>query len=91
MPVVYFLIVTSSELLITSRACGLIFEGYKERGKYGDMCYSTAGLGGGGEDRMPRERMGVAATKRGKWAASFIPWKDENSSIWEPACSEKIF
>ena len=55
------------------------------------MCYSTAGPGGEGEDRMPRERMGMAATKRRKWAASFTPQKDENSSIWEPGCAEKIF
>lgn len=35
----------------------------KEGGMW-DMCYSTAGHGGGGEDRTPRERMGVVATKR---------------------------
>lgn len=33
----------------------------------GDMCCSTAGHGGGGKDRMPRDRMDVMATKRGKW------------------------
>lgn len=70
---------------------GLTLKDIRKEEGMGDMCYSTAGHGGGGEDGMPRERMGVAATKRGKWAASVIPRKDENSSIWEPGCSEKIF
>lgn len=35
----------------------------KEGGMW-DTCCSTAGHGGGGEDRTPRERMGVVATKR---------------------------
>lgn len=30
------------------------------------MCYFRVGHGAGGEDRTPRERMGVVATKRGK-------------------------
>lgn len=54
------------------------------------MCCSTAGHGGGGKNRTPRERMDVVATKRGKWVASLTPQKDENSSRWEPACSKKI-
>lgn len=70
---------------------GLSLKDIRKEGGMADMCYSTAGPGGEGEDRMPRERMGVAATKRRKWAASFTPQKDENSSIWEPGCAEKIF
>lgn len=54
------------------------------------MCNSTAGRGGGGKGRKPRERMGVAATKRGKLAASLTPGKNEESSTWEPACA-KLF
>lgn len=88
LPVIYFSIVTSSEFFITSRACELIFEGNKEEGGIGDVCYSTAGHGGGREDRTDvqrmDERMDVVATKRGKRAASLTPQKDENSSIWEP-------
>lgn len=46
------------------------------------MCYSTAGDGQGGEERMPRETMVVVAIKRGKWATSLTLRKDEKSSIW---------
>lgn len=74
----------SGEFFIISRARELIFEENKEEGGTGDMCYSTAGHGGGREDRTPREKMDVVATKRGKRAASLTLQKDENSSIWEP-------
>ena len=54
----------------------------RKEGGVGDTCYSTAGHGGGEEDRTPRERMGVAAMKREKWAISLTSRQDENSSIW---------
>lgn len=69
---------------------GLSLKNIRKEEGMGDICYSTAGHGGEGEDEMSRERMSVAATKRGKWATSFNPQKDENSSKWEPACF-KIF
>lgn len=54
LPVVYFSIVTSSEL-----ACELIFEGYKEGGRYRGHGLFHSWSWGRGEDRMPwREWIG---------------------------------
>lgn len=55
----------------------------------GDMCYSTAGHGNGREEGMPWEN-GYGGHQERKVGHILDPKKDENSSIWGPACS-KIF
>lgn len=47
----------------------LFLKDTRKEGSVVVMCYFTAGYGGG-EDRTPRERMGVVAIERGTWAAS---------------------
>lgn len=61
----------------------------RKEGSMGDMCYSTAGHGNGREGGMPWEN-GYGGHQERKVGHILDPKKDENSSIWEPACS-KIF
>lgn len=74
---------------IISRACELIYEGYKERGRYvGHALLHSWSWGWRGGQNAQGEN-GCGGHQERKWAVSLTPWR-ENSSIWEPACSEKI-
>lgn len=61
----------------------------KEVGR-GECATSELVMGLEGRTERPGREWAWWPPREEKWAVSLTPWLDENSSIWEPACSKKI-